>query len=65
MKPTNDYTTLAQILRRSLPLFAVVALTGILITCRGGVPEADQTVALAATSVPTTASQANRIPSAD
>ena len=55
MKPTNDYTTLAQILRRSLPLMAVVALTGILIACRGDLPEADQTVAPAATSVPTTA----------
>ena len=55
MKPTNDYTTLAQILRRSLPLMAVVALTGILIACRGDLPEADQTVAPTATSVPTTA----------
>ena len=55
MKPTNDYTTLAQILRRSLPLFAVVALTGILIACTSDLPDADQTVAPTATSVPTTA----------
>ena len=57
MKPTNDYTTLAQILRRSLPLFAVVALIGILIACSGDLPEADQTVAPTATSVPTAASK--------
>ena len=37
------------------PLFAVVALTGILIACTRDLPEADQTVAPAATSVPTTA----------
>ena len=44
-----------QICRRSLPLFAVLALTGILIACTRDLPEADQTVAPTATSVPTTA----------
>ena len=44
-----------QIFRRSLPLFAAVALTGILIACTRGLPAADQTVAPTATSVPTTA----------
>ena len=44
-----------QILWRSLPLFAALALTGILIACTRGLPAADQTVAPAATSVPTTA----------
>ena len=43
------------IFRRSLPLFAAVALTGILIACTRGLPAADQTVAPTATSVPTTA----------
>ena len=43
------------IFRRSLPLFAAVALTGILIACTRGLPAADQTVAPTATSVSTTA----------
>ena len=44
-----------QIFRRSLPLFAVVALTAILIACTRDLPDDDQTVAPTATSVPTTA----------
>ena len=44
-----------QIFRRSLPLFAVVALIGIPIACARGLPDADETVAPTATSVPTTA----------
>ena len=55
MKPTNDDTTLARILRRSLAIVAVLVLIGAFIACTRDLPDADQTVAPTATPVPTTA----------
>ena len=55
MKPIHDETTLARMLRRSLPLFAVVALVGILLACTSDLPDGDQTVAPNPISITTAA----------
>ena len=52
MKPTDYGRTLTLILRRSLPVIAVLAFAAALIACTRDLPEIDQTVAPTNTSVP-------------